>query len=310
MNPWDKTWNPLAADIFDEKILLAPLSWRKPRMVFVCSMTDLFAKFVPDEWIDRIFAVMALCPHHTFQVLTKRPAKMRAWVTQPRALVKFVFELYVEYPRWPRSGRSMLKKIVASPRGWPLPNVWLGVSCEDQDTADARIPDLLATPAAVRFVSLEPLLAPIDLTTIPYQSSHDVRLDALRGYVDAGDEPPTIRKLDWVIVGGESGPGARPMHPDWARSLRDQCAATGVPFFFKQWGEWGCHEITPGGDLGGDVRRGVVRIVHPTGQTDVAVFTSTGGRNTIPGSRYMARVGKKRAGRLLDGVEHNGMPKA
>ena len=113
---------------------------------------------------------------------------------------------------------------------------------------------------------------------------------------------------DWVIVGGESGPGARPMYPDWARSLRDQCQAAGVSFFFKQWGECAPEKPVAGGDLGGEVRAGVTKIVHPTGQSDVEVSIATGGRSTIPGSRYMKRVGKHAAGRLLDGREWDEFP--
>src|SRR6266852_4678221 len=156
----------------DEKMLLSPLRWKKPRMIFVCSMTDLFADFVRDEWIDRMFAVMALCPQHRFQVLTKRAKRMRDWVTKERsrtAPVECVAGLYVEYPsvaaRWPF---DVDRALGIGMRGWPLPNVWLGVSAEDQERADERIPELLATPAAVRFVSLEPLLGRIDLEATPF----------------------------------------------------------------------------------------------------------------------------------------------
>ncbi len=121
------------------------------------------------------------------------------------------------------------------------------------------------------------------------------------------DHPGQVR-LDWIILGGESGPNARPMHPAWARSIRDQCAAAGVAFFFKQWGAWAPHNPVPGGDLGGDIRAGRVTIVHPSGRTDVEISQASGGRSTEPGSRYMAIVGKKRAGRLLDGVEHSAFP--
>jgi protein gp37 len=183
----------------DEKMLLAPLRWTKPRRIFVNSMTDTFAEFVKDEWLDRMFAVMALAARHTFQVLTKRPERMREFCTS----------------------------------GWPLPNVWLGVSAEDQATADERIPLLLETPAAVRFVSLEPLLGPIDLFHIEEPSGLTFNaLSKKEGISFRG------RGLDWAIVGGESGPHARPMHPEWARDIRDQCAAAATPFFFKQWGEW------------------------------------------------------------------------
>lgn len=181
-----------------------PLQWRKPRKIFVNSMSDLFHEQVPFEFIDKVFSIMALVPQHTFQILTKRPERMKEYIAH-RAAKEF----------------SHLKHIK-----WPLPNVWLGVSVENQKAADERIPLLLDTPAAVRFLSCEPLLGPVDLER-PVPGSRPVN----------GVYPPwMIHLLDWVIVGGESGPGARPMHPDWVRSLRDQCQQAGVPFFFKQWG--------------------------------------------------------------------------
>jgi protein gp37 len=245
-------------DIFlDEEMLAAPLRWRKPRMIFVCSMSDLFADFVKDGWIDRMFAIMALCRWHTFQVLTKRPERMLRHVTRPQ----FGNEVEI-FP-------------------WPLPNVWLGVSCERQPEADARIPLLLQTPAAVRFVSAEPLLGLIDLRN--YLDGHEehgvdmTRTVGSRVGCCVAWTPP----LDWVIVGGESGPDARPMHPDWARSLRDQCAAARMPFFFKQWGLY-----IPGGQ----------------------VVIASGRKYIIDDETKFLAVGKKAAGRRLDGVEHNGMP--
>ena len=191
--------------------LVQPLKWKRPKRIFVNSMSDLFHEDLPDEFIDKVFGVMALCPQHTFQVLTKRPNRMREWMEKERkrvAVVECLAELYVGHPelaeRWPFDVQR------AGLRGWPLPNVWLGVSVEDQKRADERIPLLLDTPAAVRFVSAEPLLGPVsNLRT---------------------------KNLDWVIVGGESGPGARPMNPEWVRSIRDRCQSSGVPFFFKQWG--------------------------------------------------------------------------
>ncbi len=156
-----------------------PLSWRRPRLVFVNSMSDLFHPSVPLEAIRRIFLVMEKAEAHTFQVLTKRPGRMA----------------------------SVLSRI----RPEPLPNVWLGTSVENQRWADVRLPSLIRTPARVRFLSCEPLLGRLDLR-------------------------PWLARIDWVIVGGESGPQARPMDPEWVRSLRDQCLALGVPFFFKQWG--------------------------------------------------------------------------
>ena len=212
----------------DEKLLADPLRWKRPRMIFVCSMTDLFADFVPDEWIDRVFAVMALCPLHTFQVLTKRAERMRAFMKRMDAAHAEAV-LRMEMTPAGAAGTSMIDAFpqyvssLAHPSQhciWPLPNVWLGVSAEDQRRVDERIPVLLETPAATRFVSAEPLLGPIDL------------LEYL-----VWDES----MMHWIIVGGESGPSARPMHPDWARAIRDQCRAASVPFFFKQWGEYDGH---------------------------------------------------------------------
>lgn len=179
--------------------------------------------------------------------------------------------------------------------GWP--NVWLGTTVENQEEADRRIPHLLKVPARVRFLSCEPLLSAIDL-----------RDEVCRETGSSNDCPACFGTIDWVIAGGESGTGARPCHPEWARGLRDQCVAAGVPYFWKQWGEWRPHTPQAGGDLGADVRGGRVRIVHPTGQTDVEVSLVTGGRNTICGSQYMERVGKKRAGAMLDGREWRQFP--
>lgn len=206
-----------------------PLRWKKPRRIFVNSMSDLFHESVPDAWIDRVFAVMALSPHHTFQVLTKRPERMQKCLTDTslarcdgRGEAVHSFD-----PTFPLESIS-----------WPLPNVWLGVSVEDQATANARIPHLLQTPAAVRWISAEPLLGKVDLTSIQFvgRSGLNEEWNALYDYELDGDGPgPT---LDWVVVGGESGPGARPMHPNWVRSIRDQCVGAGVAFNFKQWGVW------------------------------------------------------------------------
>ena len=189
-------------------------------------------------------------------------------------------------------------------KAWRLHFVWAVVSVEDQKTADERIPYLLTTPAAVRGISYEPALAPVDLT----EPLALWAIDELRRRI-LEDKPshPRDGKIDWVICGGESGRGARPMHPDWARSVRDQCVGAGVPFFFKQWGAWAPHHPVAGGDLGGDVHSGRVTIVHPTGQSDIEVFAASG-RNTVPGSRFMERLGKKASGRMLDGVEWSMWP--
>lgn len=296
----------------DEKTLLAPLKWKSPRGVFPCSMTDIFGSWVPDEWLDRIFAIMALCPQHRFAVLTKRPARMREWVegnsyrapSMPDLLCEEIGKI---------SGRDPRESLSSDVANWPLPNVMLGVTAEDQQRADERIPDLLATLAAVRFVSIEPMLAPVDLTRI--RPDMTMTLNALTGDAEhllgMKDRAP---RLDWAICGGESGPGARPMHPDWARSLRDQCKAAGVAFFFKQRGEWSWPEdpMSPTFDernettseLPIDWRErdcGVVCMSRDGSRCD-----GYGGR----GEEFLFRVGKSRAGRLLDGVEHSAFPEA
>jgi protein gp37 len=279
---------------FDEAELLKPLSWRRPRKIFVCSTADLFHEKVEDEWIDRVFAVMALCPQHVFQVLTKRPERMRAWATAQGVADRVWDKVDRLCEDWHEGKLKVALPVVdgdpflfalgaqgaawGGQRPWPLANVWLGTSTEDQQRADERIPHLLATPAAVRFISAEPLLGPIDLTPHLWGRAAPCPdcpkdADCYCGYLPRhmlGEEPD----LAWVICGGESGPGARPMHPDWARSLRDQCAAAGVPFFFKQWGEWAWAERYEG----------------------------------VPDTLTAYKAGKKFAGRLLDGVTHEGMP--
>lgn len=170
----------------------------------------------PDEYIARVFAVMASAPQHTFQVLTKRHGRMRSLLNSAGFSQSVSDVLAFDETLHPAD--------VFYGAPWPLPNVWLGVSTEDQQWADIRVPALLDTPAAVRFISAEPLLGPIALSA-----------DAVGRYY-SGDPREDTTGLGWVIVGGESGHGARPMHPDWARSLRDQCTSAGVPFLFKQWG--------------------------------------------------------------------------
>ncbi|OCB15110.1 DUF5131 family protein [Mycobacterium intracellulare] len=237
-----------------------PLRWRRPRRIFVNSMSDLFHDQVPDDYIAQVFAVMTVARQHTFQILTKRHARMRSLVG--RGLLDLV----------DHEAASMGFKVDR----WPLPNVWLGVSAENQQWADIRIPALLDTPAAVRFVSAEPLLGPIDLHTDP---------------IEAGS-PFWAGHLDWVIVGGESGPGARPMHPDWARSLRDQCVAADIPFLFKQWGEW----------ASGNHR-------DPTLDGQVSIPYRPNCPDPYP-LGWVRRIGKKAAGRELDGRTWDEYPAA
>lgn len=191
--------------------LLEPLSWRRPQKVFVNSMSDLFHDGVPDEFIDKVFAVMALATRHTFQVLTKRPDRMRNYL------------LGVTSERLYQACRTddEVQRVVFD-AAWPLPNVWLGVSVEDQQRADERIPLLAQTPAAVRFISAEPLLRAVDL-----------RFDGVLTEFSRPHWP-----VHWVIAGGESGPHARPCAIEWIWSLMQQCKAAGVPVFVKQLGAY------------------------------------------------------------------------
>jgi protein gp37 len=226
-----------------EDALLEPLSWRKPRRVFVNSMSDLFHEDVPFEFIDRVLAVMALAPRHTFQVLTKRAHRMVMYLTtgnRSELVAREICSVSASLKRpytW-EEARSIIFGLKLSDETpptsrWPLPNVWLGVSVEDQKHADERIPLLLQTPAAVRFISAEPLLGPVDLTHVREPSYYD--RDALD--VNRWQPPWTANaKLDWVIVGGESGPGARPCRVAWVRSTVAQCKAAGVAVFVKQLG--------------------------------------------------------------------------
>ncbi|HEY8691117.1 MAG TPA: phage Gp37/Gp68 family protein [Chloroflexota bacterium] len=217
-----------------------PLRWRKPARIFVNSMSDLFHEQIPDWFIDQVFAVMVSAPQHTFQVLTKRPARMRDYLTAPdreRDISEQVCasQMPVGCPLYKCSEDCEMDGIE-----WLAPNIWLGTSVEDQRRADERIPDLVATPAAVRFLSCEPLLGQIDLTPwLPYYTACGASRDPET--VAALDElfRAVVKRMggpgiDWVIDGGESGPGFRAANPDWFRSLRDQCAAAGIRYFHKQ----------------------------------------------------------------------------
>ena len=319
-------------NVAPDDVLTKPLRWKSPRTVFVNSMSDLFHEAVPDETIDRIFAVMALTPQNTYQVLTKRSARMQAYITRlhdepVRDTVRRIVAA------WP--GQAPVPDEIAI----PLPNVWLGVSAERQKEADERIPDLLTTPAAIRFVSAEPLLEAIDFARIGTLDAIRAAFPSMVERIEQDSRPSivsgmqidvvsgrnqatifhqtpdhtggfTIRfprpfpRLDQIIVGGESGPDARPMHPAWARQIRDQCAAAGTAFFFKQWGAWEpVSETRPDArDWGRDWmlldNRGVLDI--PDDRVPMEDL----------GEVAVANVGRSRAGRCLDGREHNEWPSA
>lgn len=302
-------------DLFlDEKALTQPLRWRRPRMVFVCSMTDLFGDWVEDEWIDQIFAVMALCPQHTFQVLTKRPERMRSYLEGAQDRIEALAFDLMDY----RQGRERAEQWFHNQHLWPLPHAWLGTSVEDQKTADLRIPELLATPAAVRWISAEPLLGPVDLVLPDADECYcDQETRAFFGAAMPGPlasshaEPcPHSRRLDWVVAGGESGRNARPMHPDWARSLRDQCAVAGIPFLLKQWGEWVPWQ--PDAAPCWKSQDGRIEDRHTLFPADVDADPRwDDGLPYVAGGESHAtfqRVGKRAAGRRLDGQVHDGFP--
>lgn len=278
----------------DDAALDIPLKTKKPTTWFLNSMSDLFVEGVETSFLDRVFAVMAITPQHTYQILTKRPDRMR----------DYMHRLMVE----PCHVGSIVDDMGGdwSQVSTPLPNVWLGTSVERQQEADQRIPRLLQTPAAVRFLSCEPLLGPVDLTRIPWRfnafSGETVKtVNALTGNITVNDPVfgggGGIVGIDWVICGGESGPSARPMHPDWARSLRDQCQAAGVPFFFKQWGDWhpaSHHE-------NGALYQFEGAAPFDSWKTPVFDPDQTEGIN-------FRRLGKAKAGRLLDGRTWDEMP--
>ncbi|WP_029554813.1 phage Gp37/Gp68 family protein [Xanthobacter sp. 91] len=265
-----------------DHILTQPRRWRRPRRIFVNSMGDLFHESVPDEWIDRVFAVMALCPEHTFQMLTKRPRRMRAYLFG-RSLYE---RLYDEPSRkaWPNRTRTgTLTARNSLYEHSCLPNVLHGVSVEDQRRANEHRPylSILAKRGASTFVSYEPALGPVDWTGWEF--------------------------LSGLISGGESGPCARPTHPDWHRAARDFCAAHGIPYFFKQWGAW---EVAIDRDNEDPDWRADYARKFDGSKPDIAWLNLDGGQG-FHGERFhvMRRVGKARAGRLLDGREHNDLPR-
>lgn len=209
-------------------------SWKKPRMVFVNSMGDLFHEDVPDEWIDKVFAVMALCSHHKFQILTKRSARMREYCDGFAAWVRVGKLLDEMKPSGLWNGNVVQAAHYLS-SGRPLPNVWLGISAEDQERWDERYPDLFNTRAAVRFASFEPLLGRIDICEAMGMWWNQT-MNSWEGSGPAINQDKWGgKRLDWGIAGGESGPGYRPVaRMEHFESLKTACRAAGVAFFFKQ----------------------------------------------------------------------------
>lgn len=291
-------WTGVVA--LNERALEEPLRRKKLTVYFVNSMSDLFHESVDKATLDRIYAVMLACPQHVFQVLTKRPERMRAYMSGEMEVSRAAdFEIHVRGDlvelrreticRGGGPGVSTVQVV------WPPANVWHGVSVENQAAADARIPVLLQTPSAVRFLSCEPLLGPVDLNEVTIKRSYGVEdhFGVLKCDVDPeDDEYFGGATVDWVIVGGESGHGAgvRPMHPEWVRGIRDACVNARVPFFFKQWGEWA--PLNQGCDGAGLSGAHVIWRDAVEKRGGVTVW----------------RAGKKSAGRLLDGRLWSEMP--
>ncbi len=321
-----------------EDQLMVPLRWKKPRRIFVNSQSDLFHPNVPFDYVDKVFAVMALCPQHIFQILTKRPERMAEYLNDP-AVQERIKQAMPEIA-WLKRGPVLISRkedwiarnssAILHDFAWPLPNVWLGTSCEDQAAADERIPHLLNCPAAVRFLSCEPLLGDIQFfeeTWVCKKCGYWLGTDdedALEPCANCGScyyclgmpenkaalfcECVDDGGIDWVIAGGESGPNARPMHPDWARSLRDQCVAAGVPFFFKQVGEWDCYEHDTA-HLWKSSYSGQARDSNWFPDFDALPDRERARWDTdIEETLIFEKVGKKAAGRLLDGREWNELP--
>ncbi|NUS38293.1 MAG: phage Gp37/Gp68 family protein [Lysobacter sp.] len=335
--------------------LQIPWRWSRPRRIFVNSMSDLFHPDVPFEFIAAVFWVMSVTSRHTYQILTKRPERMLEffhWLIARQGSEDLDFIVAVDgslkgTPFVSDSAESAMDDSIheaaqtipeiralwwepykAGKRGgydncgpgWPYENVWLGVSVENQKAAEERIPLLLQCPAAVRWISAEPLLGPVDLraVSVPYVGTEgpletSYRINALTGEKFAPPRWPDLQagaRIDWVVAGGESGPGARPMHPAWARSLLYQCTEAGVPFLFKQWGDWAPTEVVAGGDLGGDMRRDLVRIVKASRLHAWPASDGDSDGHFRPGDARMRRLGKKAAGRLLDGALLDEYPEA
>lgn len=302
----------------------SPANWRKPlqwnrdgafyaihgrrQRVFCASLADVFDNQVPETWRWDLFRLIRDTPNLDWLLLTKRIGNARQMLNEAAGAA---LNDFVGAPTWDAS---------------PWPNVWLGATIVNQEEGDRDIPKLLAVPAHVRFLSMEPLLGDVYLRNIPIGNHHD-DLGFPRDCTVFDPLHPLARKrIDWVIVGGESGPGARPMHPEWARSLRDQCAAAGVPFLFKQWGEWGQYVNEDHYTHCGAERQAHAWVDSATGahgkcwlvDDDGTWSNWTGqppegdghdGRTIASTVAVMGWHGKKIAGRLLDGMQHDGFPK-
>lgn len=374
--------DPFRVTLHKDK-LLEPLGWKKPRIVFVCSMGDLFHEDVPDKIIRQIWDVAWKCPQHIFLVLTKRPERMKKFVNEwaykeermpirHRDIMSLDDLYYHNTCGWAIDGKINNGYCCAHPKNddrggnkyapccewlcpiaveldeedpecnlpsndpnycepnneemrlWERPrhayvdNIWLGVTAENQGEAQWRIPILLEIPAAKHFVSCEPMLGPINLHNLIFEN--EVMIDALGGtHGVLRPHGGKNAKLDWVIVGGETGPKARPMHPDWARSLRDQCVEVGTPFHFKSWGEYGTtyQDITTGEpsfrmfpDFETWVRKADTWVNGGTCLDRSGKVLRNGGdfRQAEYPVAILQKIGTRESGRILDGVEWDQFP--
>lgn len=294
-----------------------PSRWRKPQMIFVNSMSDLFHESVSDDFIDLVFANMALAPHHIFQVLTKRADRMQSYCSDLGASAR-IFRLAHEALAATSSRRKVVPALT-----WPLPHVWMGISGENHEQMSKRIPLLLKTPSAVRWISAEPLLGAADIS-----QWIGVRR---RGPGDHWEAAGVNQGIDWCVAGGESGEDARLMHPQWPRTLRNQCAAAGIPFLFKQWGQWmpaasddWLYKMNAaeqaafrrryrraGYEFPNIERRGILpdgRTFRSASQLESDSLPPLVEGPLHPELQWMYAVGKSNSGRLLDGILYDNYP--
>jgi protein gp37 len=294
-------------------ILNQPLRWTRPRMIFVNSMSDLFHESVDFEYIAACFGVMAAASQHKFQVLTKRPERaveFFAWLKETYSSValdeaNFCARMAMKYGVEPGLlGMVASDEATSLFEGWPLKNVWMGTSIENQKAAEDRMLSLIKIPAAVRWISAEPLLGPVDFGF----------MGTLPNSITGSSYQLMHQHIDWMVVGGESGPGARPMAPSWARSILRQCKEADIPYLFKQWGDWGPHDDGSVTVVGGDGEEFTVRLplaMESQEKKPIVVKPKGGGRSrtfrAVDGW-WMEKLGKKVAGRELDGSLYDGYP--
>lgn len=295
---------------FVPELLDAPVRWTKPRKIFVNSMSDLYHPNVTETMLKKILAVMALSDQHIFQVLTKRPKRMAKAMSRLPEWAEYAAQ-FAKTLVPAAKAQASYEKVKERMTAGELPNLWLGVSVEDQRSANKRIPWLMGTRAAVRWLSMEPLLGPVDIDRAMYgPASKRVGLSCF-GFTDGFGEEVFIH---WVVAGGESGDNARPMHYDWIDSVRAQCEEAMVPFMFKQWGEWAprseCLHILTNGQSASDI--------DPSANKWPCIRLNNGGlddrrlENVSAGDHpvYMQKVGRKLSGNELNGKVYMAWPNA